>query len=328
MTKSKRTPDPAAVKRFAADLGRLVPKGAKLGIAVSGGPDSLALLLLASAARPGNIEAASVDHALRDGSRAEAEMVAGLCKELGIPHAILTAEWKRKPTTAIQERARAQRYGLLARWLADRGLDDLVTAHHLDDQAETFLMRLNRGAGARGLAGMRPLAIVPGARTRLVRPLLGWRRSELAKLCADAGVSPAEDPSNSDEQFERVRIRQALAETDWLDLPSVARSASHLAAADVALHWATDREWDEQVSRHGHDIVYRPRAPFELRRRIVRRAIAALAQEGRANPLRGRELDRLVGMLANGRTATLRGVLCSGGDEWRFAPAPARRRTN
>jgi len=328
MTNITRTPDRAAVQRFAADLGRLVPKGAKLGIAVSGGPDSLALLLLASAARPGNIEAASVDHALRDGSREEAEMVAKMCKDLGVPHAILTAEWKRKPATAIQERARAERYRLLARWLAERGLKDLLTAHHLDDQAETFLMRLNRGAGARGLAGMRPVAVIPGARARLVRPLLGWRRSELAQICGDAGLAPAQDPSNADEQFERVRVRQALAASDWIDAASVARSASNLAAADVALHWATDREWDEQVARHERDIVYRPRAPFELRRRIVRRAVAALAREGRANPLRGRELDRLVGVLSNGGTATLRGVLCSGGDEWRFSPAPVRRRTN
>lgn len=328
MTNGRPTPDSAAVRRFAADLDRLVPKGAKLGLAVSGGPDSLALLLLTSAARPGNIEAASVDHALREGSRAEAEMVAEICNQLEVPHAILAAEWKRKPQTAIQERARAERYRLLARWLAERGLDDLLVAHHLDDQAETFLMRLNRGAGARGLAGMRPIAVIPGARARLVRPLLSWRRAELANICADAGITQADDPSNTDEQFERVRLRNALSGSDWLDLAAVARSASHLAAADVALHWATDREWDEQVSRHDRGIVYRPRAPFELRRRIVRRAVAALAREGQANPLRGRELDRLVGILSSGGTATLRGVLCSGGDEWRFSPAPVRRRAN
>lgn len=325
MTRDSLAPDPALVERFAADLGRLAPKGARLGVAVSGGPDSLALLLLACAARPGNVEAATVDHKLRPGSAKEAKMVAEVCKALEIPHATLDAAWKRKPQTGIQERARAERYRLLGGWLTDRGLDDLLTAHHLDDQAETFLMRLNRGAGARGLAGMRPLAPVPGGHARLLRPLLGWRRSELSKICEDAGLAPSEDPSNSDEQFERVRVRKALGDSDWLDAGSIARSAAHLAAADVALHWVTDREWDERVSRAASEIVYRPSAPIEVRRRIVRRAVAALAREGRANILRGRELDRLVAILSQGGKATIRGVLCIGGGEWRFAPAPRRR---
>jgi tRNA(Ile)-lysidine synthase len=99
-------PQSANVARFAIDLDRIAPPEAKLGIAVSGGPDSLALLLLASAARPGAIEAATVDHALRPESRKEAEMVAGICEKLSIPHVILTAEWKQKPKTAIQDRAR------------------------------------------------------------------------------------------------------------------------------------------------------------------------------------------------------------------------------
>ena len=317
--------DPAAIDRFKADIDRVAPADGKLGIAVSGGPDSLALLLLANAARPGRIEAASVDHALRPGSADEARMVADLCDRLGIPHATLKAEWKRKPQTAIQERARAERYRLLARWASERGLNAIATAHHLDDQAETLLMRLNRGSGVRGLAGMRPVAFVPGAKLRLARPLIGWRRAELEQLCAQAGVTPADDPSNSDERFERVRVRKALAAADWLDPESIARSAAHLAGADIALHWATDREWDGQVSRSEREIVYRPSAPLEIRRRIVRRAISAMAREGLGNPPRGRELDRLVAVLSSGGKASLRGVLCTGGKEWRFTFAPARR---
>lgn len=317
--------DPAAVDRFKADVDRVAPADGTLGIAVSGGPDSLALLMLANAARPGRIEAASVDHALRDGSANEAQMVAELCERLAIPHATLKAEWKRKPQTAIQERARAERYRLLTRWAAERGLNAIATAHHLDDQAETLLMRLNRGSGVRGLAGMRPVAFVPGAKLRLARPLLGWRRSELEQLCAQAGVTPADDPSNSDERFERVRVRNALSAADWLEVESIARSAAHLASADVALHWASDREWEAQVTRTDRAIVYRPAAPFEIRRRIVRRAVSAMAREGVGNPLRGRELDRLVAVLSSGGKASLRGVLCVGGKEWRFTFAPARR---
>jgi tRNA(Ile)-lysidine synthase len=254
-------------------------------------------------------------------------MVEGLCSKLGVTHLTLTVQWERKPQTAIQERARTERYRLLADWAGERGLAAIATAHHLDDQAETLLMRLNRGAGARGLAGMRPVAPVPGADMplRLIRPLLAWRRSELAEICSAAGVTPIDDPSNRDEQFERVRIRHALAQAEWLDSGAIARSAANLASADAALHWATDVEWERQVERSDEAIVYDPLAPLEIRRRIVRRAVAALASEGLTNPLRGRELDRVVALLAEGGKTTLRGVLCSGGSRWRFTQAPGRR---
>src|SRR3954452_10085731 len=101
-----RTPNPKLVDRFSGELDALIPAGEAVGLAVSGGPDSLALLLLAAAARPGLIQAATVDHALRRESRAEAETVAQICGELGVPHSILTADWREKPETAIQERAR------------------------------------------------------------------------------------------------------------------------------------------------------------------------------------------------------------------------------
>jgi tRNA(Ile)-lysidine synthase len=322
-------PDPALIGRFAADLDRLVPAGTKLGIAVSGGPDSLALLLLAAAARPGEVEAASVDHALRAESASEVAMVTSVCESLAVPHSTLTVKWKRKPETALQERARIHRYRLLGAWGADRKLGAIATAHHLDDQAETLVMRLNRGSGVRGLAGMRPVAPLPGqSALRLVRPLLGWRRLELVDICDAAGVEPVRDPSNSDEQFERVRIRGQLAEAQWLNPVAIARSATYLASADAALHWATDMEWERQVKRSGESISYVPSAPLEIRRRIVRRVVASLASEGLLNPLRGSELDRLVAALSRGGRATLRGVLCSGGKVWRFSRAPRRRTVN
>src|SRR5690348_10794146 len=133
-------PEMAMIERFRRDLDPLVGADATIGIAVSGGPDSLALLLMAAEARPMNVEAATVDHALRPEGRAEAELVAGICERLGIPHAILTADWKQKPLTGLQERARAVRYRLLGDWARERELSAVVTAHHLDDQAETFLM--------------------------------------------------------------------------------------------------------------------------------------------------------------------------------------------
>ena len=319
-------PDPSLVTLFAVDLDALIEPAARLGIAVSGGPDSLALLLLAAAARPGQVEAATVDHALRAESRAEADMVAGICQRLGVPHAILTIDWDEPPETAIQERARAARYEALGRWAEERGLSTLVTAHHLDDQAETLVMRLNRGSGVRGLAGMRPIAPVPGTSLPLLRPLLGWRRQELEAICASAGMGPVADPSNEDERYERVRIRGALANADWLDPEALGRSAVNVAAADEALEWAAEKEWAQSVQRGADAFAYRPTdAPPEIRRRIVARAIGELANEGEGQELRGRELDRLLAELAAGRSATLRGVLCSGGETWRFVAAPPRR---
>lgn len=328
MAKPTLAPDPALVSRFAAALDRIAESDAKLGLAVSGGPDSLALLLLAAAARPGKIEAATVDHSLRPEARKEAEMVAGVCEKLGVPHTILTVEWKQKPEKALQERARLERYRLLARWMGERGLGGLMTAHHLDDQAETLLMRLNRGSGVRGLGGMRPVTPLPlpDSDARLLRPLLFWRRSELQEICKAAGLKPVADPSNEDDQFERVRVRRGMASADWLDPEGIARSAAYLASGDAALHWATDLEWERQVTRGDSEIVYRPAAPVEIRRRVARRAIAAFAREGRLNPIRGKELDTLIAALSSGRKATIRGVLCSGGDEWRFTPAPPRAR--
>jgi tRNA(Ile)-lysidine synthase len=318
-------PEPALVDRFTADLDPVLAPGARLGVAVSGGPDSLALLLLAAAARPQLVEAATVDHGLRPEARAEAEMVAGICGRLGVRHTVLTARWNEVPQTAIQERARDQRYRLLGYWAEERGLEALATGHHADDQAETLLMRLARGSGVRGLAGMRPRTVAPGSHARLIRPLLGWRRTELEQVAVAAGLDPVADPSNSDERFERVRVRHALSELDWLDPQAVARSASNLADADNALDWAARSEWKRSVSERSNSVTYRPGdAPPEIVRRIVGRAIRKLATEGNAD-LRGPELDRLLAELGDGGDATIRGVRCSGGHEWRFTPAPPRR---
>lgn len=317
-------PDPDLVARFAADLDRLVPAGLGVGLAVSGGPDSMALLLLAAAARPGKVEAATVNHALRPESAEEAAQVAALCERLGVPHSILTVQWDAPPEAAVQERARAERYRLLGGWLGERGLAALATAHHLDDQAETLLMRLSRGAGVRGLAAIRPLSRVPGSGHALVRPLLGWSRAELGALCEASGVTPVDDPSNADDAFERIRFRKALAEADWLDPKALAVSAANLASADVALDWAAAREWERSVSQREQQIDYRPgQSPHEIRRRIVGRAIATLASEGDAG-FRGLELERILEVLRTGGTGTLRGVQCSGGDSWTFAPAAPR----
>jgi tRNA(Ile)-lysidine synthase len=321
MTESRYQPDTGVLDRFSADLDALIAPDERIGIAVSGGPDSLALLLLAAAARPGLVEAATVDHGLRAESRAEAEAVARLCAQLGVPHAILAVQWDEPPASAVQERARNARYRLLGAWLADRRLAALATAHHADDQAETILMRLNRGAGIRGLAGIRPLARIPGGNHPLIRPLLGWRRAELGQICTDAGCDPANDPSNSDDQYERVRIRAALADAPWLDPAAVAASAAHLATADEALEWMSDSLALARVTDDADGLRVDARGlPLELQRRLLLHAFARF----HAPEPRGPDLSRAIDALTRGDTVTLSGLMLEGGSEWRLTREPAR----
>jgi tRNA(Ile)-lysidine synthase len=310
---------PERTQRFRADLGALAgPSPARFGLAVSGGPDSLALLLLAEAAFPGGFEAATVDHGLRPESAAEAAFVNALCAARGIPHATLTGP----PVEGnVQAGARALRYHLLGGWAKAGGLAFVLTAHQQDDQAETLIMRLQRSAGLAGLAGIRPRAEIEGL--TVLRPLLGWRRAELANIVADAGIVPVEDPGNKDDRYDRARLRKRLGETDWLDASALARSAAALGEAEEALDWTAEQLIAErtEATRDGLSLDATG-LPAELRRRILLRLLALLVP---ASPPRGEEVGRLLAALEAGETATLAGVKCTGGAVWRLSPAPPRR---
>ncbi|HEX6377261.1 MAG TPA: tRNA lysidine(34) synthetase TilS [Allosphingosinicella sp.] len=317
-------PPPDLVDRFRRDLEATAGTVSALGIAVSGGPDSLALLLLAHAALPGGVEAATFDHGLRPESAAEASAVARLCGTLGIPHRILAATVERAGE-GLQAAARAARYAALAEWMDAQGLSLLATAHHADDQAETLLMRLNRGSGVGGLAGVRATGSVPGTggRLRLCRPLLGWRRSELRAIVDAAGIAAAQDPSNLDEAFDRARQRRQLGEAPWLDPAELARSAALLAEAEAALEWTAGPLFAARVEEAGGIVTLRPHdLPPELLRRLVLRCLQRVAPGARP---RGEPLAALIARLHEGGTATLGGVKASGGEVWRFEPAPPRR---
>ena len=279
------------------------PSGASVGVALSGGPDSIALLLLANAARPGLVHAATVDHGLRAESGGEAAFCSDLCAQLGIPHAILKVD---VAAGNVQAEARAARYLALGNWCEDAGVSALMTAHHADDQAETLIMRLNRGSGIDGLAGVRQSARIPHHGGSLLRPLLGWRKAELELIVADAGITPIRDPSNVDDRFDRARVRKALAEADWLNPVSMAQSVAHLADASEALEWTAEREWDECVSEQGETLAYVPTEgiPRELQFRILTRAITQLGK-----PPRGEAVSDLLERLHRGEGGNIAGVL-------------------
>jgi tRNA(Ile)-lysidine synthase len=317
-------PSSRQVDRFRADLEALGVGGESFAVAVSGGPDSLALLLLACAAFPGRVHAATVDHGLRPESRQESEQVASLCRSISCPHDILSVT---VPTggEGTQSEARRARYGALTDWMSGPGLKILLTAHHADDQAETLLMRLARGSGIGGLAGIRDRVTVPGSAggALLLRPLLRWRREELGEIVRSAGVEPVVDPSNDDSRYDRVRVRKHLAQATWLDPLTLARSAAALAEAEEALEATAAALLAERTQVTGRSMIFRPDGiADELVRRILLQCLRAIAPT--AEP-RGDQISDLIRSLRAGQSSTLAGVKCTGGPDFRFEPAPPRR---
>jgi len=239
-------------------------------VAVSGGPDSVALLgLLGDWARaPGRplLHAATVDHGLRPEASAEAAAVAALCAQLGVAHAILRWEGE-KPTRGIQAAARHARYTLLAGEAKRLGGAVLVTAHTLDDQAETMLMRLAHGSGPSGLVGMRARTVKDGV--VLARPLLGIPKSRLIATARARGLPFVSDPSNADPRFERVRWREImpiLAE-EGVTAERFGRLAERMARLDAA------------VGQRAQDVFAVVGLPREAGEDRVRLDFSALAAE-------------------------------------------------
>ncbi|KMO18296.1 tRNA lysidine(34) synthetase TilS [Methylobacterium indicum] len=214
-------------------------------LAVSGGPDSTALMGCAALARAAiPLLVATVDHGLRPGSRGEAEGVAVLAAAFGLPHRIMS--WTGpKPAARLQEAARAERYRLLAGLAGEVGADLLLTAHTLDDQAETVLMRLCAGSGPAGLAGMAPvrrLGAPASGRVTLGRPFLGMPKARLVATCEAQGWPFVRDPSNADPRFGRARLRRLLPllAEEGLSAERLARLAGRLRRDEAALAQAAE----------------------------------------------------------------------------------------
>lgn len=339
-----------AIDRFRADLAQLLPEGLRTGeplaLAVSGGPDSMAMLVLAATALPTQVVAATVDHGLRAAAAVEARLVAAACETLGVPHATLSLD---RAITAgnLHDRARAARYAVLGRWAVNAGARVLATAHHADDQAETFLMRAVRGAGPAGLAAIRQRRTVEVQVATahpmmfdvfdltIVRPLLYWQRTELGEIIAASGLTVATDPSNTDDRFERTRVRRLMAEAPWLDPAGLARAARHVDEANAALDAMHDWLWqtrkvvptgvadpDDQIWLDIADL------PRELQRRLTREAIRWVRIVNGIMPDfdLATNIEPLLDAVVAGRAATQADILVSPrGSIWRFSKAPPRR---
>lgn len=297
-------------------------------LAVSGGPDSMALMVLvarwlASGAAPATlgVTVATVDHRLRAESAREADWVAEQARALGLDHTTLV--WGgEKPASGLQERAREARYALLVAEAHPRAPAAVVTAHTADDQAETLLMRLGRGSGLDGLAGMAPeRPLLPDGTVRLVRPLLSVTKAQLAAALDEAGVAWLDDPSNARDDFERVRLRRAQAHLAALGLSNdkLALSAARLTRARAALDVVTDERVAALVAIHGGVFASLAREawlrePQDIRVRLLARLLAAFG--GEARPARLSQVEALEDALsrdARPLAQTLGGCIVSKG---------------
>ena len=274
-----KAPDDLDLPRLFDGLGA----APALLLAVSGGPDSMALLHLAtrwraSTARAPELHVATVDHGLRPEAAAEAAAVAASAAGYGLPHATLA--WTgSKPARGIQERAREARYRLLVAYARSIGAPFILTAHHADDQAETVLMRLGRGSGVAGLAAMRRSTPLASGIT-LVRPLLELTKRDLLVVCAAEGLAYVADPSNEDPTYHRVRLRRQteVAAELGLDAPTLLRLARRMARADEALEAEVARRLIElqpfaEASRWRANLTLTPPAAPEIVQRLIGRAV-------------------------------------------------------
>ena len=296
-------------------------------VALSGGGDSLALMhLLADWAKALGRKpptALIVDHALRSGSADEAGRAAGFARNAGLSAHILTRKGA-APKSGIEAAARDARYGLMGAWLKAHGLATLYVGHTLDDQAETFLLRLGRGSGLDGLSAMRMLAPFPlpdFGDLNLARPLLRVGRARLRSFLRNRQQPWLEDPMNSEARFARSRIRGLMPalEAAGLSPGRIADAAGHLARAREALELVTEAVLTRAAMADGGRVLLDAEALRAAPREVGLRVLAALLMtvSGEAYRPRFEALERLFDSIAQGklgRGATLHGC--------RLFPAP------
>jgi len=302
------------------DTGRLfepIALAKRVALAVSGGPDSLALMLLAHSwkiAHGGpDLVVYTIDHRLRPEAADEAAMVVAEARKLDLDARVLVWEGE-KPETGIQAAARKARYRLMADAMGEDEAEFALTAHHLGDQAETILMRLAHGSGVEGLRGIDRFAQIEGC--RVFRPLLRFDPQELMQLVKDRGLTPASDPSNSDRHYERVRWRQMmpkLAELG-LDLGRFATFGARMADADDLIGLEADRAFAALVYSLGESAEL-PHAglsalPRAVGVRLLVKVLRAVGGDRKPHALKAVEaLHSRLGARVPLRPATLHGCV-------------------
>lgn len=298
--------EPLCVEDFNRRLTTLVLAAeSSFALAVSGGPDSMAMASLCSSwsqffRKTARIPVLVVDHGLRVESGREARNVLSCLAALpGLEPCLLTLDLDR-PTSGVMEKARAGRYEAIARHCAAHGIPYLMLAHHLDDQAETVLMRLAKGSGLDGLCGMRAVQKYD-ERLTLVRPFLDVPKDRLVATCESLGVSYVTDPSNSQEAYLRPRLRRVsgLLAREGLSAARLGVTAGRLARARAALDQIADRVFVQAVRATDSVFIRLDRRllldwPEEIRLRVVLRALSRLSPGFCASDIRIESLEKIV----------------------------------
>jgi tRNA(Ile)-lysidine synthase len=323
---------------FARALSILAPETGPIAVAVSGGSDSTALLLLAHewSGRSGRpLIAATVDHGLRPEAASEAAAVASLCDQLGVPH--VTLRWRPEAKRVSQADARIARHRLLAGWARGCGASALALGHTADDRIETFLIRARAGSTWRGLAGPAPRAPSPawpeGAGLSLIRPALGcWRDGLRAELVA-LGASWIEDPSNTAARYERVRMRELSGRLTPLTRGGILRSMDRLASMRAAALAAAEEGLAVLVRPVGPSACALEMDGFRRMGALPRLLLAealVLAAGGAPGPLSSQPMARLHARMSHPgaleQAITLAGArIEEKGHSLLFSQAPPRR---
>ncbi|MDB6176426.1 tRNA lysidine(34) synthetase TilS [Paracoccus sp. Z330] len=294
--------------RVRANLDRLAGSSPALGVAVSGGGDSVALMHMIARWRINRrVQVATVDHGLRPESRAEADTVARQAADLGLRHDILT--WQRPVTGSgnLMAEARKARLHLLSHWAKANDLAMIALGHTADDQAETLVMRLDRGAGVDGLAAMAPARQAHG--TIWLRPMLDVTRDDLRDWLQAEHLDWIDDPSNENDDYERVRVRKVLRSSGW-QIARIAESAANLREVRSALsYYALQTCADANFANAAVDldVVAFHDAPAEIRRRILIAATRWVT--GAPYPARRATVSHAMDAVNAGKRVTLDGVL-------------------
>ena len=301
-----------AVADILCDRLEVLAGSGPIALGVSGGSDSMALLHAAAywasakGRQSSSIAVLTVDHCLRAESRREAARVKREAIALGFRHAILAWEGE-KPSSGLAARAREARYALMVEWCRANGVGRLFVAHTLDDQAETVIMRLARGSGVDGLSAMAPETVLDGV--MLVRPFLDVTRAQLRKFLDGNGTSWIDDPTNRDETYERIRVRNALADLAGLGVTPehLASSARRLQRARLALKTVTVGAMERHVEAHAAGYCTIAPAlmsdePEEIALRVICACLKAVG--GLVSPPRQSALESLYARLREGAVPT------------------------
>ena len=296
------------------NLGR-VEKGIKLAVALSGGSDSMALCFLLDQfikEYNGELHSVTIDHQLRDNSASEAIKVGEILNSHGIKHQIIS--WTdTKPKSNIQEEARLARYKLLTDYCHKHNISYLFTGHQKNDQAENFIIRAEHGAGIYGLAGIPKIGEFDGI--KIIRPLLDFNKHELQEFLKSKHIKWIEDPSNLNEKFTRVRIRNILNQyPEWID--KLATVSENLSRAKDCIEYLLNKAINELVESDSKYTYIKVDEFNELPQEIRFRMLSKILQTISASPkpARGERIENLLVKLETGKAfkaSTLSGCIIS-----------------